>query len=102
MSNLSLAFRIARRELRGGLRGLRSHVAREFGIGGEAALADAGSLHDPLIRSFDDRLQIGVGENALRHIAASADDGGGTAKLRRDVAQGLFHGVAASLRRCGY
>ena len=84
-----------------GLRGLRGHVACEFGVGGEAALADAGAFDDPLVRGFDHRFQLGIGEHTIGHITARADDGGGSAKLRRDVAQGLFHGVAASPRRCG-
>ena len=84
-----------------GLRGLRGHVACEFGVGGEAAFANAGALNDPLVRGFNHRFQLGIGEHTVGHITARADDGGGSAKLRRDVAQGLFHGVAASPRRCG-
>ena len=94
--------RLDPRIFHGGLRGLRSHVACEFGVGGEAALADAGALDDPLVRGFDHRFQLGIGEHTIGHITARADDGGGSAKLRRDVAQGLFHGVAASPRRCVY
>ena len=89
------------RVFHGGLSSFRSHVAREFRIGCKSALTDSSALDDPLIRGFDHRFEVGVGEHAIGHITARADDGGGSAKLRRDVAQGLFHEVAASPRRCG-
>ena len=52
----------------------RSEVS--FAVGRDVALADAGALHDPFVGCIDHPRQFGVGEGALRQIAAAAEDDG--------------------------
>jgi len=54
--------------------GVEREIARGFAVGGAAALADARSRGDPLVRRFDDLLEIGVGDDFFRQVAAGAGD----------------------------
>ena len=47
----------------------------ELVSGCDAAFFDAGAGGDPLIAGFDAFFEFGIGENFLRHVAASAGDG---------------------------
>ncbi|MEY9148221.1 hypothetical protein ABIF00_006205 [Bradyrhizobium elkanii] len=58
-------------DLRMGERGLRRldrQMRGEFVVGRDVALADAGALHDPVIRRVDPAGQFGIGQNPLRQI----------------------------------
>ncbi|MGY4570813.1 hypothetical protein ACVWY5_003883 [Bradyrhizobium sp. USDA 3256] len=58
-------------DLRMGERGLRRldrQMRGEFIVGSDVALADAGALHDPVIRRVDPGGQFGIGQNPLRQI----------------------------------
>jgi hypothetical protein len=55
-------------------RGVEREIARGLAVGGAAALADARARGDPLVGGFDDLLQIGVGDDFLRQVAAGAGD----------------------------
>jgi len=45
----------------------------ELALGGDMALPDPGSLHDPLVRGVDPRRQFGIGQDLLRQIGAAAE-----------------------------
>ena len=45
-----------------------------FARRGDAALVDAGALHDPFVRRVDLAGEIGIGEDLARQIAAAAED----------------------------
>ena len=49
-------------------RSLDRQVRGELALGGDVALADAGALHDPLVRRIDSGRQFGIGQNPLRQI----------------------------------
>ena len=53
-----------------------AEVGGHLAVGRDVALADAGALHDPLVGGVDHPRQFGVGEDALRQIAAAAEDDG--------------------------
>ena len=55
-------------------RRVRSHVRGEFAGRGDAALVDAGALHDPLVGGVDLARQIGIGQDLARQIAAAAEN----------------------------
>ena len=59
-----------------GARGMQAQVRGQFAGRGDAALVDAGALHDPLVGRVDGLRQLGIGENAARQIAAAAKDNG--------------------------
>ena len=40
----------------------------------DVPLADAGALHDPFVRGLDQLLEIGVGQQARRHVGRQALD----------------------------
>src|SRR5207244_40855 len=66
---------IDRRSSRGRERGtarMGREIAREFVIRGDVALADAGALDDPLVAGVDDRLELAIGDEALRQVTARA------------------------------
>ena len=54
---------------------LRQIGRRDAGID-DVALANAGALHDPLVRGLDQLLEIGVGQQARRHVRREALDFG--------------------------
>src|SRR5207237_937832 len=51
----------------------RDREGRRAGLG-DVAPADAGPVHDPLVRGFDQSLKVGVGENPLRRVHSEAGD----------------------------
>jgi len=53
---------------------IEGQIASGLAIGRAAALADAGARGDPLVSGFDDLLEIGVGDDFFRQIAAGAGD----------------------------
>jgi hypothetical protein len=55
-------------------RGVEREIAGRLAVGRAAALADAGARGDPLVGGIDDLLEIGVGDDLLRQIAAGAGD----------------------------
>jgi hypothetical protein len=55
-------------------RRVEREIARRFAVGGAAALADARARGDPLVGRFDELLEIGVGDDFLRQVAAGAGD----------------------------
>jgi hypothetical protein len=55
-------------------RGVKREIAGRLAVGRAAALADAGARGDPLVGGIDDLLEIGVGDDLLRQIAAGAGD----------------------------
>ena len=57
-----------------GLRRMQAQVRGQFAGRGDAALVDAGALHDPFVGRVDGLRQLGVGEDAARQIAAAAQD----------------------------
>ena len=57
-------------------RGMQRQIAGEFTFGGDMPFADAGALDDPLIGGIDQLFEIGVGEDAVRQIAAGAENAG--------------------------
>ena len=64
------------RVLERGARRLHAEVGGELAGGRDVALADAGALHDPLVRRVDRPGEVGVGDGALGQIAAAAEDDG--------------------------
>src|ERR1700722_15827594 len=56
-----------------GARCVHSHVRCEFASCGNAALVDAGALHDPVVGRVDLERQLAIGENLGRQIAAAAE-----------------------------
>ena len=57
-----------------GARCVHRHVRGQFAGRGDAALVDAGALHDPVVGGVDLARQIGVGEDLRRQIAAAAEN----------------------------
>jgi hypothetical protein len=55
-------------------RGVEREIAGRFAVGGAAALTDAGARGDPFVGGVDDLLEIGVGDDLLRQVAAGAGD----------------------------
>jgi hypothetical protein len=55
-------------------RGIEREVAGRFAIRRAAALADAGARGDPLVAGVDELLEVGVGDDFFRQIAAGAGD----------------------------
>jgi hypothetical protein len=55
-------------------RGVEREVARGLAVGGAAALADARARRDPLVGGLDGLLEIGVGDDFFRQVAAGAGD----------------------------
>jgi hypothetical protein len=55
-------------------RGVEREIAGRFAVGGAAPLADAGPRGDPLVGRVDDFLEIGVGDDLFRQVAAGAGD----------------------------
>jgi hypothetical protein len=55
-------------------RGVEREIARRLPVGGAATLADARARGDPLVGRFDDLLEIGVGDDLFRQVAAGAGD----------------------------
>jgi hypothetical protein len=49
-------------------------VAGGFAIGSHAPFADAGARGDPFVGGIDEFLEIGVGDDFFRQIAAGAGD----------------------------
>jgi len=49
-------------------------IAGRLAVGGAPALADARTRGDPFVGGFDDLLEIGVGDDLFRQIAAGAGD----------------------------
>jgi len=54
--------------------GVEREVARGLAVRGAAALADAGARGDPLVARVDELLEIGVGDDLFRQVAAGAGD----------------------------
>ena len=52
----------------------RRQVARRHAGIDDVALANAGALHDPLVGRLDHLLEVGVGEDARRHVGGQALD----------------------------
>jgi hypothetical protein len=55
-------------------RRVEREIARRLAVGRAAALADARARRDPFVRRFDDLLEIGVGDDFFRQVAAGAGD----------------------------
>jgi len=55
-------------------RRVERQIARGLAVGRAAALADARARGDPLVGRFDELLEIGVGDDFLRQVAAGAGD----------------------------
>ena len=55
-------------------RRFRRQVARRHAGIDDVPLADAGALHDPLVGRLDHLLEIGVGQQARRHVGRQALD----------------------------
>ena len=55
-------------------RRVESEIAGRLANGRKMALADAGARRDPLVAGIDQLLEIGVGDDFLRQIAAGAGD----------------------------
>jgi len=53
-------------------RGVEREIARGLAIGRATTLADARARGDPLVGRFDDLLEIGVGDDLFRQVAAGA------------------------------
>ena len=59
-----------------GLGGFCGEIAGGLRRGGDAAFADPGAGHDPLVASFHQTLQFCVGQNGLWNVGACSDNGG--------------------------
>ena len=57
-----------------GARRMRGHLRGQFAGRGNAALVDAGALHDPFVGRVDLAREIVVGEDLARQIAAAAEN----------------------------
>ena len=57
-----------------GARRLRRHLRGQFTWRRDAALVDAGALHDPFVGRVDLAGQIGIGQDLARQVAAAAED----------------------------
>jgi hypothetical protein len=55
-------------------RSVEREIAGRLAVGGAAALADAGARGDPLVGGVDELLEIGVGDDLFRQVAAGAGD----------------------------
>jgi hypothetical protein len=55
-------------------RRVEREIARRLAVGRAPALADARARRDPLVGGFDDLLEIGVGDDFFRQVAAGAGD----------------------------
>jgi hypothetical protein len=55
-------------------RSVEREIAGRLAVGGAAALADAGARGDPLVGGVDELLEIGVGDDPFRQVAAGAGD----------------------------
>jgi len=55
-------------------RRIKGQIARRLAVGGDASLADAGARNDPLVTGLDALLEILVGDDLFRQIAAGAED----------------------------
>jgi hypothetical protein len=55
-------------------RRVEREVARGLAVRGAAALADARARGDPLVAGVDELLEIGVGDDLFRQVAAGAGD----------------------------
>ena len=51
---------------------LSAEMRGELALRRDVALLDAGALDDPFVRRVDHRRQFGIGQDALRQIAAAA------------------------------
>src|SRR5215210_249806 len=51
-------------------------VGQQLALGEDAALADAGAAHDPLVGGVETSLEVGVRDDALGHGGADAEDPG--------------------------
>ena len=56
------------------LGGLHREIGGGLAVVGDAPLADAGTLHDPLVARVDQLLEIRVGQHALGCVGADTDD----------------------------
>ena len=56
------------------LRGAHREVGCHLALFGDVPLADAGALHDPLVRRVDQLFEVGVGQDVLRRVRADTDD----------------------------
>ena len=50
------------------------HLRGQFAGRGDAALVNAGALHDPLVGGVDLAREIGIGKNLVRQITAAAEN----------------------------
>ena len=66
-------------------------------VGGDAALADAGAVDDPLVRGLDHALEVGVGQDLGGQVLADADDAGCHEVSRRLIAAAEGHVVTAAM-----
>jgi len=62
--------------LNGAQGGLGGQVTGIFILGRDVTLTDAGAGDNPLIRGIDHPLQIGIGQDSFRQVAAGARDAG--------------------------
>ncbi len=53
---------------------IEGQIAGGFAVCGAAPLADAGARGDPLVAGVDEFLEVGVGDDFFRQIAAGAGD----------------------------
>ncbi len=53
----------------------------------DVTLADAGALQDPFVAGFDHLLEVGIGQDAGRHIGGEAGD----ARTSRNARRGVYH-----------
>jgi len=53
---------------------MEGEVARRFPVRRKAPLADAGPRGDPFVTGLDPLLEVGVGDDRFRQVAAGADD----------------------------
>ena len=90
MRSIACASRLRVRQRRA--RGVRRHVRGRFAGRGDAALMDAGALHDPFVGGIDLARQIGVGEDLVRQIAAAAEDNGTAHRHERGSAERRLRG----------
>ena len=77
-----------------GARRVGRHVRRHLAFRGDVPLANAGSLHDPIVGGVDHLRQLGVGEQPARQIAAAAEHD--RAQVRHDATPPTARGSTAS------
>ena len=56
-----------------GASGMNCQMRGELAFGGDVALPDTGSLHDPFVGRVDPRSQFGIGQDLARQIGAAAE-----------------------------